>query len=190
MNTTKIMIIMGSPRKNGNSATLAERVAEGAKSMGGEVESVSLHGMNINPCDACDVCQEEIETDCIINDDMTDLYPKLRDADALVIASPIYWFTISAQTKLFMDRCYALGSPQGYAMKGKRIGIVLAYGDSDPFNSGAVNAIRTLQDAYRYIGAEIVGIVYGSASKRGEIRSNLNVMDEAYQLGERLVIGA
>lgn len=178
---------MGSPRKNGNSAALAERVAEGAKSMGGEVESVYLHGMNINPCDACDICQDDIETECIVDDDMTDLYPKILEADALVIASPVYWFTVSAQTKLFMDRCYALSSPQGYAMKGKRIGIVLTYGDSDPFNSGAVNALRTFQDAYNYIGAEIVGMVYGSASEPGEIRSNRKVMDEAYQLGRRIV---
>jgi multimeric flavodoxin WrbA len=142
--------------------------------------------MDISPCDACDICQDETETDCIVNDDMTELYPKLREADALVIASPVYWFTLSAQTKLFMDRCYALGSPKGYALKGKRIGIALTYGDSDPFNSGAVNALRTFQDAYNYIGAEIVGMVYGSASDPGEIRGNQAVMDEAYQLGRRL----
>ena len=120
---------------------------------------------------------------------MRDLYPKLRQADALVIASPIYWFTVSAQTKLFMDRCYALGGPQGNALKGKRIGIVLAYGDSDPFNSGAVNAIRTFQDAFRYIGSNIVGMVYGSASDVGEIKSNRALMDKAYQMGRQLVAG-
>ncbi len=190
MSGTRIVIVMGSPRRNGNSASLAGRVADGARSVGGEVESLYLHDMNISSCDACDVCREEIETDCVINDDMRDLYPKLREADALVIASPIYWFTVSAQTKLFMDRCYALGGPQGNALKGKRIGIALAYGDSDPFNSGAVNAIRTFQDAFNYIGANIVGMVYGSASDPGEIKSNRALMDKAYQLGRQLVTGA
>ncbi|MFC2015012.1 flavodoxin family protein [Chloroflexota bacterium] len=111
---------------------------------------------------------------------MTDLYPKLRRADAIVIASPVYLFTMSAQTKLFMDRCYALGSPQGWTLEGKRIGVLLTYGGSDPFNSGAVNALRTFQDAYNYIGAEIVGMVYGSASEPGEIRSNSNAMSDAF----------
>lgn len=189
MSARKIVIVMGSPRRNGNSTTLAERVAEGAKSVGGEVESYHLHDMNINPCDACDVCLEETEAGCIIDDDMKDLYPKLHEANALVIASPIYWFTVSAQTKLFIDRCYALDTPQGNALKGKRIGIILTYGDSDPFNSGAVNALRTFQDIFNHIGADIVGMVYGSASDPGEIKSNNTLMDEAYQLGKKLVTG-
>lgn len=101
-----------------------------------------------------------------------------------MIASPVYWFTVSAQTKIFMDRCYALGGPQGNALGGKQIGIILTYGDTDPFNSGAVNALRTFQDAYTYIGAQIVGMVYGSASVAGEIKNNQELMDKAYQLGK------
>jgi len=189
MNATKVMIMMGSPRKNGNIATLIEQVVKGIKTVGGEVEIYYLHDMKINPCDACDMCQNDILTDCIVEDEMTALYPKLRQADAIVIASPVYWFTMSAQTKLFMDRCYALGSPQGYALEGKRIGILLTYGDSDPFNSGAVNALRTFQDAYNYIGAKIIGMVYGSASEPGEIRRNSGLMSDAFELGKKLVTG-
>ena len=88
-----------------------------------------------------------------------------------------------------MDRWYALEQPGGNALRGKRIGIVLAYGDSDPFNSGAVNALHTLQDAFRYIGADIVGTVYGSASKAGEIAANEALMRKAYQLGQQLGSG-
>ena len=186
----RIVIVIGSPRRNGNSATLAQSVADGARSVGGEVESFYLHEMSISPCDACGVCRKESSADCIIDDDMTDLYPKLRQADALVIASPIYYFTVSAQTKLFMDRCYALGGPQGNALKGKRIGIILSYGGADPFSSGAVNALRTFQDAYNYIGSKIVDTVYGGASKAGEIKNNLALMDKAYQMGKKLVIAA
>jgi multimeric flavodoxin WrbA len=117
---------------------------------------------------------------------MQAVYPKLWEADALVIASPIYWFTVSAQTKLFMDRCYALIDADGWALRGKDVGIVLVYGDSDPFNSGAINAIRTFQDGFRYVGARIAGIVYGSANDAGEIRTNETVMRQARELGERL----
>ena len=105
----------------------------------------------------------------------------------VVIGSPVYWCTVSAQTKLFMDRCYAMGGPQGHLFAGKRIGIVLAYGDVDPFRSGAVNALRTFQDAYGYIGAQIRGMVYGSALGPGEIKSNTGVMTQAYELGTRLL---
>ena len=162
----KILVVMGSPRREGNSATLAKRVAEGAEAAGAEVESFYLHSMDIRPCTACDACREDKAKDCVIDDDMRDLYPKLREADGLVIASPVYWFTVSAQTKAFMDRWYALGNPQEEyaAFSGKRIGIVLTYADIDPFASGAVNALRTFQHAFNYVGADIVGMIYGNAS--------------------------
>lgn len=186
---TNVIAILGSPRRNGNSATLAENVILGAKSMGAMVDTFFLHGMKIKPCDACNICHEDINAECVINDDMQKLYPKLRQADALIIASPIYWFTVSAQTKLFIDRCYALGNSEGYALKGKRIGIVLTFEDSDPFVSGAVNAIRTLQDAFAYVGAPIIGMVYGRASVPGEIANNSELMDKAFGLGKQLIKG-
>ena len=186
----KVMIVIGSPRKKGNSAILAKQVADGAKAAGALVEVFYLHGMNIRPCNACDRCRRKTDTECVLKDDMQKLYPKLKRADAIVMASPIYWFTVSAQTKLFMDRWYALGSDEGYALTGKRFGIVLTYADADPFVSGAVNALRTLQDALKFIEAEIVGMVYGSAWKAGEIKKNKEVMKEAYELGKKLASGA
>jgi multimeric flavodoxin WrbA len=182
----KVLIVMGSPRRNGNSASLARQVAAGAREFGAKVESVFLQGLSIRPCTACDACRRKLKKDCIIRDDMKSLYPRLMAADAIVIASPIYWFTISAQTKLFMDRWYALGGEDGYALAGKKFGVVLAYADADPFTSGAVNALRTFQDAFGYIGAELVGTVYGSAAAAGEIRKNQAVMDAAYELGKKI----
>jgi multimeric flavodoxin WrbA len=188
MEVTKVVVVKGSPRKDGNSAVLADQVVAGAESVGAKVDVFYLHGMDIQPCDACDACQARVEDECIVDDDMQEIYLKLRDADALVIASPVYWFSVSAQTKLFVDRCYALGgdSPWGHALEGKKIGVVLTYGDSDPFNSGAVNALRMFQDAYSYIGAEIIGMVYGSASDVGEIRTNQTVMADAIELGKKI----
>lgn len=182
----KIIILKGSPRKNGNSALLAEKIREGAQNKGASVEMFFLHGMNIGMCTACDSCREKSEKNCIIDDDMQILYPKLRKADALVIASPVYWFTVSGQTKVFMDRCYALGGPEGNALKGKKIGIAMTYADPDPFSSGAVNAFRTFQDGFAYVGAQIEGFVYGSAEGAGDIKSNKAVLKKAYELGEKL----
>lgn len=182
----KVMIAVGSPRKRGNSSTLAAQVASGAKAGGAQVETFFLHGMNIKPCTACGGCRKKVHVDCVIKDDMQLLYPKLRSADVIVIASPIYWFTFSAQTKLFMDRWYAMGGDEGYPFKGKRFGIVLTYGGEDPFSSGAVNALRTFQDALGYTGAEIAGMVYGSADKAGDIKKNKALLKEAYQLGKEL----
>jgi multimeric flavodoxin WrbA len=184
MNPPYVLILKGSPRKKGNSAVLADRVAAGAVEAGAAVESFELHDMDIRPCDSCDFCQGSGE--CVINDDMQLLYPELRQADAIVIASPIYWFTVSAQTKLCIDRWYALEGAGSNALAGKEIGIVLTYGDSDPFTSGAINAIRTLQDIFRYEKAEIAGIVYGSASQPGEIAGQPELMQRAYALGQRL----
>ena len=190
MDARKIVVLLGSPREHGNSAALAEQVAAGARDGGAEVESFYLHGMDIQPCDACDACRGSSADECILEDGMQEVYPRLREADALVIASPIYWFNMSAQIKLFMDRCYAFGGPQGHGLAGKQIGIVLTYADPDLFVSGAVNALRAFQDSYRYIGAEIMGMVCGSAEAPGEIRKNKEVMDQARQLGEKLAAGS
>jgi multimeric flavodoxin WrbA len=182
-----VVTILGSPRRNGNSATLAHNVALGAKSLGANVETYFIHGMDIKPCNACGTCRKDSNNGCDINDDMQKIYPKLYQADAIVIASPIYWFTVSAQTKLFMDRCSTYSTPNGYALNGKRIGIVMTYEASDPFVSGAVNAIRTFQDIFAFIDSKIVGMVYGKAHEPGEIASNSELMDEAFELGKRLV---
>jgi multimeric flavodoxin WrbA len=182
----KVMIAVGSPRKRGNSSTLAAEVASGAEAAGAQVETFHLHGMDIKPCTACGGCRKKTHVDCVIKDDMQKLYPKLRSADAIVIASPIYWFTFSAQTKLFIDRWYGLGSEEGYALSGKKFALLLSYADADPFLSGAVNALRTFQDALRFIEADLVGMIYGSASEAGEIKRNKALMKEAYELGRKL----
>ncbi len=180
----RVLVFKGSPRENGNSSALADRAAEGAQAAGAEVEIFSLHRMDIRPCDACDTCQETGV--CVLNDGMQALYPKLTQADAIIIASPIYWFTMSAQTKLFIDRWYALESPRGNPLKGKPFGILLTYGDTDPYSSGAINAIRTFQDMFNYIGAKLRGIVYGTAMKAGDVMEQPELMERAFKLGQKL----
>jgi multimeric flavodoxin WrbA len=184
MSAKRILILKSSPRKRANSSLLADQVAAGARDAGAAVESFDLHVLNIRPCDGCDFCQGA--TECVINDDMQMLYPKLRSADAIVVASPIYWFTLSAQAKLCIDRWYALEGPDGSALAGKQFGLVLTYGDTDPYTSGAVNAIRTFQDMCRYLKADLAGIVYATGSDPGEIQSQPKVLERAFELGQRL----
>ncbi len=185
--TKQVLVILGSPRKKGNSSTLAARISRGARAAGAEVETVFLQSLNISPCRGCDACQKNDSKGCAIRDDMQKIYPKLIRADAWVIASPVYWFTMSAQTKGFMDRCYALPAYATNPFAGKRVAIAMTYGDVDPVKSGCVNAVRTFQDAFRYTGSRIVGMVYGSATKAGEIAKNKALMREAEQLGKLLV---
>lgn len=166
---------------------LAARISRGAKSAGAEVETVFLHALKISPCRGCDTCKKPDSKGCAIADGMQETYRKLIKADAWVIASPVYWFTMSAQTKIFMDRCYALTAYTEKPFVGKRIAIAMSYGDADPVKSGCVNALRTFQDAYRYTGSKIVGMVYGSAIEAGEIADNKTLMREAEELGKRLV---
>lgn len=185
-NSTDILVLLGSPRKKGNSTALAEQIIKGASEAGVKVETVFLHGMKINPCQACYTCQRKDSQACAIDDDMQEIYPKLVQARGWVIASPVYWFNMTAQTKLFMDRSFGLSAYAKNPFAGKQVAIAMSYGDSDPFNSGCVNALRTFQDAYRYAGAKIVGMVYGSADKAGEIKNNAVLMKQAENLGKKL----
>ncbi len=185
MAPTKILVLKGSPRPRSNSSRLADKLAAGARDAGAAVDSFTLHTMNIKPCDGCDACHSG-DRQCIIADDMDILYPKLRAADVIVIATPIYWFTMSAQTKMCIDRWYALENDSGNALRGKRFVFVLTYGDSDPWTSGAVNAMRAFQDMCRYVKAEIAGMVYGSASDQGDIESQPKLLEKAYKLGQSI----
>jgi multimeric flavodoxin WrbA len=186
MSVKKIIILMGSPRKKGNSCILAEQVSKGAIEAGANVENYFLHDMNIQFCTGCSKCREKTSKNCIIDDDMQLLYPKLREADAIVFASPIYWAHVSAQMKVLMDRCCALGGPEGHDMEGKRYGIILTYGHLDPFKSGTINAIRTFQDSF---STGIVDILCGKAFEAGKIKENKELMDKAYELGLQLARG-
>ncbi|MEE4261989.1 MAG: flavodoxin family protein [Desulfobacteraceae bacterium] len=187
MEAKKILVLLGSPRKKGNSAALANQIIAGAESLGATAEKIFLHGQGISPCQACYACQRPDSKGCAIDDEMQPIYAKLIEADGWVIASPVYWFSMSAQTKLFLDRCFALTAYKKDAFAGKRIAVAMSFGDEDAFNSGCVNALRTFQDSARYVGANLVGMVYGSADKLGEIKSNTALMQKAEDLGKKLV---
>ncbi len=187
----KIVAFLGSPRKKGNSTLLANHIMLGAESQGATVTSIYLNGLDIKPCQGCYACQMKDSEGCAVKDDMQAIYPQIIEADALIIASPVYWFNMSAQTKIFMDRCIALydANPAESALYGKTIAIAMTYGDKDAFCSGCINALRTFQDAYKFVGADIAGMVYGSAEAPGEIAANTELIQAAEALGKKLVSG-
>lgn len=182
----KVLIVLGSPRKNGNSSILANQVAEGVKANNGDPELVFLQDLKIAPCSACNACLKNKEKKCTINDDMQMLYPKIKDADAIVFASPVYWFNISAQLKLFIDRSYAIQDNGKFAFSDKEVAIILTYGDVDVFKSGGINALRSFEDICNFVNAKIVGMIYGTAEKQGDIKKNTQLLEEAFELGKTL----
>ncbi len=184
----QILILKASPRERGNSATLADRLAIGAREAGAQVESIYLHSLDIRACDACDLCKEP-GSGCVIEDDMQPLYPKLAQADAIVLASPIYWFTFSAQLKLCMDRWYAFQSSKWQELQNKPFGILLTYGDTDLYTSGAINAIHTFECMARFLHGELAGIVHASLDEADEAARQPALLDQAYQLGRQLALG-
>jgi len=182
----RVLILLGSPRRRGNSSLLAEHLAKGAEDAGAQVDMFFIQEMGINPCTGCDRCQEQDAKGCVIDDAMQTVYEMAKSARSIVFASPVYWFSVTAQLKAVIDRLYAIGGGDRSFLQGKALGVLLVYADSDPFTSGAVNALRMFQDISAYLGADLTGAVYGSAWKAGEIGQNKAVLRQAYELGKKL----
>lgn len=107
----KAIALLGSPRRNGNSSGLAQTCIDQLTEKGYEVESFNLNSLNLKGCQACDGCKGKSET-CIIMDDLSPILEKIKDADILILASPVYWGEVSAQMKAFIDRTYSLLTPE------------------------------------------------------------------------------
>lgn len=186
----RVLILAASPRINGNSTILALRAAEGVKAEGGEADVVAIGNLKIAPCNACDSCRTRQEAGCVIKDDMQPLYQKIKEAQGIIFATPVYWFNVSAQMKLFIDRTYAIHGEGGYAFTGKDVGVILTYEDEDVFVSGGINALRSFQDTFAYVKANLVGSVYGRADKAGDVQTNGKLLQKAYDLGKKLALTA
>lgn len=100
----KVLGIFGGPRLKGNTADLLEAVLEGARSAGCETERLNLASMSINPCVECRRCDKSAEC-AVKTDDMQEIYARIRNVDAIVLASPIFFMSVTAQTKAMIDRC-------------------------------------------------------------------------------------
>lgn len=183
--TKKILILESSPRKKGNTAVLAGQTAQALRDGGVEVETIHLHGLSIAPCNHCDGCMRK-KVNCVIEDDMQAIYPKLAAADGVILASPIYWFNFNAQLKTCIDRWYGLWQNKHDFFKGKPAGAILVYGDSDLSTSGGINAISTFETMFRFLGADQAGFVYGTTNGVGDAEKDAGLMESARQLGVKM----
>ncbi len=179
----KILIFNGSPRRKGNTAVLIEECLRGIRDSGSDAEIFVLNNMKINPCQFCDWCIKNKMLSCVKKDDMNELYPKLIECDVIIFASPIFWFNLSAQLKLFIDRLYAFHGKGSFALKNKQVASIFVYADNNEETSGVKNAIKNLTDIFTYMESDIIGMIHGTAAKIGDAEKNKQLMSEAYQLG-------
>lgn len=179
-NKMKITVLTGSPRRNGNSAHLAEQFIKGAEEKGHEVFRFDCAFKQVEPCRACNRCG--MDGPCIFNDDFQELRPHLIEADMVVFATPMYYFSISAQMKRVIDRFYAINGQ----IKGapKKAAFLMTYADTSPREAEPMRVhYRTLMD---YLGWTSVGEVVASGVwTAGSIR-NTDYPQRAYQLGKSL----
>lgn len=180
----KVVGIIGSPRRGGNTEILVEQVLAGAATAGAETQVFRLNELNIRGCQACNHCKEH--GSCRQQDDMRQIYEEMLAADAIVIGSPIYMGYFTAQTKLFMDRLYAFFRPGAGSTlpKGKRLAVVYSQGGGD--DREFVDALaRRLAGI---IGVELKGVVGGNGmNELGIAKENKELMEQAFRLGEELV---
>ncbi len=103
----KILVLTGSPRDGGNSDLMADAFIKGARAAGHEVVKVKTAGKNVRGCRACKACYSKGAA-CVFNDDFNEIAPHLENADAIVMATPVYWYTFPTQLKAVIDKMYAL----------------------------------------------------------------------------------
>lgn len=172
-----ILVVHGSPRKNGNSQLLADAFIEGAREAGHNVMEEDLGIREIAGCKACNYCMTH-EGRCVQDDDMQNIYPLLRGADILVFATPLYFYSWPAQIKAFLDRMFCgIANP----FKVSKSALLLVFEDSDITTAnGLVESYRT---AARYCKWENLGeVLVNDVYEYGAIAGNPG-LDRARELG-------
>jgi multimeric flavodoxin WrbA len=175
----KVVILAGSPRKGGNSELLCDQFMRGATEAGNQVEKIFICGKTINYCAACDACQGNGGR-CVQKDDMADILDRMISADVIVMATPVYFYTMSAQMKTLIDRTYARYTE----VSNKEMYFIMtaAVGDTRLLE-------RTLESLRGFTacltGAKEKGVIYGAGAwNKGDIRKS-PVMGQAYEMGTR-----
>lgn len=174
----KVVVLNGSPRKDGNTELMADAFIKGASEHGHEVHKVNLAGKKIAPCLACEYCFSH-DGDCIQKDDMKEILDLTDGADMIVFASPIYWFTVSAQLKTVIDRLYARAR-KGFTVKNAALLL-------DSMSDGVFrSAIAAYEDICEYLGWKDRGILtVPGMSTKGAMKDSAG-LKKAYELGAKL----
>lgn len=176
----KILTILASPRRNGNTSVLLNSLVKGL-GKNNDVESIVLHGMDIHPCCGCEACQDITPGMCAIFDDMQNLYKKIDESDMLVLATPVYWWNMSAQLKVFIDRFYALKvGDNDLRLKGKKVMLVMTYGGELP-NSGPEIVEKSISEICEYTGMELIKVI--SVCSKYPVSNNSEALNYAYEAG-------
>ena len=172
-----ILVISSSPRRNGNSDLLCDEFIKGALEAGNKVEKVFLADKKINVCLGCGACYNTSK--CIQKDDMVELNDKMVEADVIVLATPVYFYSMAGQLKVFIDRCV----PRYTEMANKEFYFILTAADTnEKMLNRTVEAIRGFTEDC-LSGSKEAGIIYGvGAWQAGEIK-NTSAYDEAYRMG-------
>ncbi len=175
----KAFILSSSPRRNGNSALLADAMREGLTAAGHAVDLVYADEIVSHFLRDCRTCRKT-DGECAIEDGFRSAFlHRFLPADGFIAATPIYWYGVSAQLKAFFDRSfcyYAASYPQSAnvieGMKGKRIGLLLSSEETFPMVSGGI--VAQIQEYTRYTRGSFVGVVHGIGNARGDVRHDPN----------------
>ena len=174
----KILILSGSPRRGGNSDLLCDEFSRGAEDAGNNVEKIFLRDKKIGYCNACYYCRSH-EGQCAIQDDMSEIISKIQQADVLVLASPVYFYSVDAQMKTVIDRCVA----QWTAIKNKEFYYIMTCADED------TSAMDCTLECFRGFAVCLSdstekGVLYGTGVyELGKIKGK-QTMHEAYEMGK------
>jgi multimeric flavodoxin WrbA len=186
----KIVIISGSPKKEGNTDTLVRWFCEGAKSKGAEIEVVRAASlkMKVAGCSSCRVCQKKKAYGCVIKDDASKVISKMAAADVVVMATPLYFYAMSAQLKSVMDRMFALykwdneTGAMETVMKGKTF-VLLASAYED---IGLKELEFPFKQTAKYTSMKYMSLLVPNAGISGEIGKLPKVRDKAIALGKKI----
>ena len=174
----KVLIVSGSPRKGGNSDLLCDEFMRGASDAGNQVEKGFLRSKKVAPCNACYYCRQS-GGECAIRDDMGEILDKMQAADVIVMASPVYFYSIDAQMKAVIDRSVArwtnIPNKEFYY-------IMTAAEDNDTVMDCTLKCFRGF--AACLDGAKEMGVIEGKGVyEAGEIRGT-RFMQQAYEMGK------
>ena len=175
-----ILILAGSPRKGGNTELLVGAFVEGA-SQKHHVEVVSVHDYKVNPCMGCNACFKNKANACVQNDDMSLIYEKMSRADLLVIASPVYFYGLSAQLKAVIDRFH---NPIRDTFRLKKMALLLVGAATLPELFDSILAQYRL--CLNFFNLEDAGrVLVRGVKDKGDIR-NADALHEAFHLGSNV----
>lgn len=175
----KILVLNGSPRPNGSTKAIAEAFKQGAQSAGHTVDIVDVARKNIKGCLACEYCHTKGHGECIQKDEMQEVYDLLKEAEMLVIASPIYYHNLTGQLKCTLDRFYAAAYPKKPEHL-KKVATILSSGD-DHMSEGAMFSYKG--DFLDYLGLEDMGVftAHGKENKSPEKLAELQAFGASLQ---------